>query len=270
VNGEWDVVQVAATFLSEMRGVLLDEKAALTYRAKLRALLAPRLAKVGLTPKPNEAVGTTLLRASLAELIVKEAQDPATVSALANRGMAYANAPTGKTDLPPELRPTALWAAVNSGGEQGARDMIAAIKASGDQQFRTDAAIALTGARDAEAIKEVEAFFTSDVLRLREKRSYLRALFLDPDRRDEGADWLLTNFKAIAAPMPAEGRGRLIAYGERLCSAKEKQALDAFFRPMVPELEGSERVLSNALESIDRCLSWRSAKQREVSAYYRK
>ena len=269
VKGEWDVVQVATTFLTEMRGVLLDEKAALAYRTKLRGLLASRMAKVGLSPRPNESAGMTLLRAALAELIVKEAQDPGTVSALASKGMSYLNAPT-TTPLTPELRPTALWAAVNAGGEQAARDVISAIKASGDQQFRTDAAIALTAVRDEAAIKEVEAFYLSNVLRLREKRSYLRALFIDPDRQDEAAMWLRTNFKAIAEPIPVESRGRLMAYGEKLCSNEQKQALEAFFRPMVPELEGSARVLANTLESIDRCVSWRAAKMSDVSAYYRK
>ena len=151
-----------------------------------------------------------------------------------------------------------------------ARDVIAAIKASGDQQFRTDAAVALTAVRDDESIKEVEAFFVSNVLRLREKRSYMRVLFVDPDRRDESFAWLKANFKAIAAPIPAEGRARLVSYGEKLCSDDERQAIDTFFRPMVPELAGAARVLSNTLEAVDRCISWRAAKGAEVSAYYRK
>src|SRR4029079_18190849 len=64
VKGEWDVVEVAGKFLTEMRGVLLDEKAVAAYRTKMRALLAPRMAKVGLTPKPREAAGVTMLRAT--------------------------------------------------------------------------------------------------------------------------------------------------------------------------------------------------------------
>jgi len=85
VKGEWDVVQVAGLFLTELRGDLLDEKAAAAFRTKLREVLAPRMAKVGLSPKPREAAAATLLRASLAELLIKEARDPATVSALARR-----------------------------------------------------------------------------------------------------------------------------------------------------------------------------------------
>jgi hypothetical protein len=228
------------------------------------------MAKVGLKPKPGEATGLTLLRASLAELVVKEAQDPATTSALASQGMTYANAPSTAVALPPELRPAALWAAVNSGGEQAARDMIAAIKASGDQQFRIDAAAALTAVRDDASIKEVEAFYVSNVLRLRERRSYMRALFVDPERREESGTWLRTSFKAIAEPIPPESRGRLLGYSEKLCSKEQRDAVDRFFRPMVPDLPGADRVLANALESIDRCVSWRDAKLAEVSAYYRK
>ncbi len=268
-KGEWDVVQVAGLFLTELRGDLLDEKATAAYRTKLRALLTPRMAKVGLAPKPREPAATTLLRASLAELMTKEAQDPATVSTLASKGLAYMRAPAANGGLPPELRPTALWAAVNSGGAQAVRDVIAAIKASGDQQFRTDAAIALTAARDEDSIKEVEAFFVSGVLRLREGRSYMRALFADPDRRDESFAWLKTNFAAISAPIPSEYRTTFISYGEKLCSAEEHQALEGFFKPMIPQLAGSSRVLANALEAIDRCVSWRAAKGNEISAYYR-
>jgi len=269
VKGEWDVVEVAGKFLTEMRGVLLDAKAVAAYRTKLRALLTPRMAKVGLKPKPGEASGVTLLRATLAELVVKEAQDPATTSTLAGQGMAYANAPSSAVALPPELRPAALWAAVNSGGGQAARDMIAAIKASGDQQFRIDAAAALTAVRDEASIKEVEGFYVSNVLRLRERRSYMRALFIDPDRQEESGNWLRSSFKAIAEPIPQDSRGRIISYSEKLCSKGQREAIDRFFRPMVPDLPGADRVLANALESIDRCVSWREAKMAEVSAYYR-
>src|SRR5262249_27020621 len=151
---------------------------------------------------------------------------------------------------------SALWAAVNSGGAQGAREIIIAIKASADQQFRTDAVIGLTGARDAEAVEEVESFITSGALRLREGRSYFRAVFGDPDRRDGAMHWLTSNFEMISKPIPAEGRARFITYGNKLCSAESKQTVESFFRPLVPSLEGSNRMLSNALEAIDSCLAW--------------
>ena len=271
-TGAWDVVEVAGLFLTEVRGDLLDEKAVPAFRTKLRALLGPRMAKIGLTPKPGEPTGTTLLRAKLAEVLVKEAQDPATVSALASKGFAYLKAPGAggdSTSLPPDLRATALWAAVNSGGAQAARDAMAAIKASGDQQFRTDAAIALTAARDDDAVKEVDAFIVAGALRLREGRSYMRALFLDPERRDAALTWLKTNFTALVAPMPVEGRARFVSYGEHLCSPEAHKSVDDFFKPMVPQLAGSARILANALEAIDRCTSWRTAKGSEISAYYK-
>src|SRR5262249_27216994 len=106
------------------------------------------------------------------------------------------------------------------------------------------------------------------VLRLREGRSYYRALFADPDRRDESFDWLKANFKVISAPIPQEGRARFISYGEKLCSNESHQSVEVFFRPMVADLAGSQRILSNTLESIDHCVSWRQAKGPEVIAYY--
>ena len=60
MKGEWDVVQVAGIFLTEMRGALLDEKAVPAFRTKLRALLVPRMAKVGLAPKPREPAARDL------------------------------------------------------------------------------------------------------------------------------------------------------------------------------------------------------------------
>jgi alanyl aminopeptidase len=271
--GLWDVVELAGKFMAEMRGNLLDEKATAAYRTKLRALLAPRMAKVGLTPRPREPAAATLLRASLAELMTKEAQDPATVSALASKGLAHATpyasaAPSAPAALPPELRASAMWALVNSGGAQAARDIVAAIKASSDQQFRTDAAIALTGAREPEAIKEAETFIASGALRLREGRSYYRALFADPDRREAAMRWLTSNFKTLSAPIPPEGRARLIGYGDKLCSREARQTVEGFFRPRLAELTGAQRILANTLEAIDRCVAWRAAKAAEVISYY--
>ncbi len=271
-SGAWDVLELAGKFLTEVRADLLDVKAVPAFRARLRSQLTRRIAQVGWAPKPKEPAATTLLRAALADILVKQAQDAATISTLAAQGGTYlqtATAAAAPYVLTPELRPAALWAAVNSGGAQAARDVVAAIKASSDQQFRTDAAIALTAVRSPEAIKVADDFIVSGALRLREGRSYMRAIFADPERRAAALDWLKANFAALAAPIPAEGRARFVAYGETLCSLEQRQSIADFFKPRVAQMVGSTRVLSNTLEAIDRCIAWHNAQGSDITAYYR-
>jgi alanyl aminopeptidase len=273
-NTPWDVLDTIQKHLTEMRGDLLARADVPLFEQRLRALIAPLIARVGLAPKRGERPTTALLRAKLAEIAVKVARDPSTMSALAATGAAHLRAvaraePEGALPPPAELVPVALWAALFTGGEPVARDAMAAIKASSEAEFRLAAITALTAARDAKAVAEIEEFVAAGALRVREARFYLRDVFADAERRSGAWAWLRKDFKRLTDPVPKDSHGRFVALPSTLCTDSAHAEIEWFFKPMVDELMGAPRLFANTLETVDRCVAWRKAKGSELAAALR-
>jgi cytosol alanyl aminopeptidase len=265
----WDTLDTITDFLVEIRGNLIPRADVPTFEQKARAWYAPQLAKLRLEPRPGEAPANALARAELAEILVKVARDPATMSALAAKGAAHLRAVAESQPnpgTPSELVPVALWAAVFTGGEPVARDAVAAIRASSEAEFRNAAITALTAARDPKAIAAIEEFVASGALRVRETRTYLRDLFADAERRAGAWAWMRKDFERLTAPVPKDGRARFIGLTAQLCMDSAHAEIEWFFKPKVASMTGAPRTFANALETIDRCVAWRKAKGAELAA----
>ena len=267
--GMWDVTDVVRTFLTEMRSDLLSKPDLGLFEQTTRGWFEKPLAKIGLAAKRNETPASTLMRATLAELMVKVARDPVTLSALAVKGTNHFKAMVaGQADsaMAPELVAASLWAAVNTGGLPVAQDAMAAIKASSNAEFRFAAIRALTGVRDKSAIAEVQEFAISGALRLRELSTFLREAFADSDLRDTMWTWFRKDFKRITAPVPEGSRARFVDLPSRLCSNAAHAEIEKFFKPMAGKIVGAPRRLANALELVENCASWQKAKGPELAA----
>ncbi len=272
-SAPWDVLELTREFLAEIRGNLLARADLPRFEQRTRAWFAPAMTRMGLEPGRREPPASALARAELAEIMVKVARDPATLSPLAAAGAARLRAlARGETpaSMTPELIPVALWAAVFTGGGPVARDAMTAIKGSSDADFRTAAVRALVAARDPQAIKEIEEFVGSGALTAREMlRTYMREVFADDERRARAWTWLRDDFKRLAARVPKDGRARFIRLTELLCGSSSKAEIEWFFKPMLAEIPGAPRVFANTLETVDRCVSWRKAHGADLAAALR-
>lgn len=268
----WDTVSLSRRFLNEVRSELLAKGDMPAFERVVRGWFTPALTGAGLEPRRRETRGAALLRAELAETMARVARDPNTVTPLAAKGAALLRAMAqGRPPEPlaPELLQPALWAAIFSGGDPVARDAIAAIKGSTEAQFRTLAIASLAAARDPAANLEIEDFVVSGALSVREQSSYLRNAFEDAERRPGVWTWLRHDFKRISASIPRDARSRLVNLASNLCDTQSRAEIEWFYKPMLGEISGAERLYANALESVDRCVAWRKAKGAEVAAALR-
>ena len=268
-TGTWDEIQTVTKILLEIRGDMLSKPDLNLFEQKTRAWAAPLMARLGLEPKRRETPAASLARAALAELIIKTARDPLTLSALAAKGTERFRAPAHSqpdTAIAPELVPATLWAAAFTGGAPVAREAMLAIKASSEAEFRIAAVEALAAARAPEAIAEIEEFVASGALTVRETRAYLREVFADAERRPGAWAWLRKDFKRLSARVPKEARSRFIGLTAELCTDGAHAEIEWFFKPMIDELVGAPRTFANTLETVDRCVSWRKARGPELAA----
>jgi len=268
----WDTVALVGGFLHELRGELLAKNDLPNFEQSVRSWFAPTLAATGIEPRRREQRSVALLRAELADVMVRVARDPNTLTPLAGKGagllrsMAQGNKPQAHA---PELVQPALWAAIYSGGAPVARDAIAAIRSSTDAQFRNIALTALAAARDPIANQEIEEFVVSGGLSVREQGTYLRNAFADAERRPGVWAWFRRDFKRISASIPRDARSRLVNIAGSLCGDQSRAEIEWFYKPMIGEISGAPRIYANALEEVDRCVAWRKAKSGELTAALR-
>jgi hypothetical protein len=268
-TGTWETAGQVRKFLHELRGDLLPPSDLPRFEQTVRTWFAPRLATIGLERKRREPPATALLRAELAEALVKVARDPITLTTLAAKGAQHLQA-LSQSQTPPalaaELVPASLWAAVATGGEPIARTAIAAIEASTEAETRNQIIVALAAARDPAANKAIEDFVAAGSLRVREQGTYMRTAFADGDRRPGAWAWLRRDFKRIAGGIPRDARSRLVGLASNLCADRSRAEIEWFYKPMIANISGAPRVYANALEAVDRCVSWRKSKGAGLAA----
>lgn len=269
-DGAWDAVKDAGTLASGLRGTVLDREALPAYRAFLRAALGPRRDVLGFAAAQGEAAGTALLRENVADILARETRDPETLAVLAAAGRAYlASEGREAAGLPAELLQTAMWAAVAEGGPEFGHVLLAALKASGNAQFRRSSLFALTAAEDPDFAGEVLSLILSPALKRNESALVFRWMALDPGHQARTRDWVMTNFDAVIERFSVHAADSLVNRFAGACDRSTRDRLMEFFGPRTGELPGTARALALTIEAIDRCLAFRDAKGAEIAAALR-
>jgi hypothetical protein len=142
---------------------------------------------------------------------------------------------------------------------------MAAVIASSDSEFRGQALDAMAGARGRDAMEAIGGWLVGDGLRTRERVNLLRALFDDPDMRNEAWRWLRRSAPQLMERLTPSGRTNLIRVTEKFCDAAVRADVESFFKPRIAKMPGAPRALANALERVNRCISLKMAKTDEVA-----
>lgn len=236
-------------------------------QALIRETFGPRLAELGLAPKPGEAVPTALLRQALVELLVEEGRDTGLIAQLAKGAHAYLN--SGGKDhggLPPELIQESLRAAVLAEGASFGDALVAAVAKTHDEYFAQIAIYAVAGSQDRATLDKLLALALTPAIRTGDLRYVLRYYAGEPMARAALWSWATTNFDALKKRLSSRGMSGLPDIQRNACDPETKAALHAFVAPKVKELEGIGRVLSEDEERIDRCIAFKTAKGAEINA----
>ena len=247
--------------------------------ARMRALYQPRLATFGpdplkappaVTPETGEAVDNALFRTNLIRLLALEAEDLKLRAALAEAAARYirlGETAEGQAFTPdesavePALRETALRAGVQHLGTPFAEVLIARMLASSDIMFRSQAALALGTTDDPAVAKRVRELLLDPQLCAREPTTIAFALAARPSQRRPTFDWFKANHEAFIARTSHFGYRWLPRFGASFCSLPQRDEVEAFFKPLLPRLDGADRTLAETLEGIELCGALADAKR---------
>jgi alanyl aminopeptidase len=264
-TAQWDLIAAIQTSLHNLRQKILANEDLASYQAFLRTHFAPRLAAIGYTQAPNENPAITLARPQLAQLLVEEARDPATITALSNAASAYVTSNTGAaTTIAPDLLREAFRAGMLSGDATFGDKLIVAFQASVDEYFRSSAIYGMAGSEDPTFLTKLLGLTIQ--MRTGEFRYVFQYMQAEPVARAQLWTWYKDNYPTLLKRLSPFGMGRAPAILANACDAGSRSDVETFFRPKVPQLPGTQRTLALAEEQIDRCIAFKSARGAEVES----
>jgi alanyl aminopeptidase len=267
-NAQWDLVAAIRESLHNLRQKILANEDLASYQAFLRTHFAPRLAALGYAQGQNEAPSDTLARPQLAALLVEEARDPATITALSNAANAAVTAGTGPSPtIAPDLLREALRAGMLSGDATFGDKLMVAFQASVDEYFRSSAIYGMAGSEDPAFLARMLALTSQ--MRTGELRYVLQYMQSEPVARGQLWTWFKDNYATLLKRLSPFGMGGTPRILANACDSGARADIEAFFRPKVPQLPGTQRTLALAEEQIDRCIAFKSARGAEVESAVR-
>ncbi len=264
--------------LVRLRDYLVPAGSREAVLALMRTLYRPRLdalgpAKAMPAAETAEAVDKALFRTKLVRLLALEADDRELRAGLAEDARRYIRMgePGDGLDegaVPPALREIALRAGVRELGAPFAEALIARMLASGDSQFRLQAAAALGNTDDAALGERVRKLLLDQQLKGREPTTLAFSLASRVSQSRATFDWFKANQEAFIGRLSHFAYRWLPRLGAGFCTLPERDELRDVFTPLVGRLEGADRTLAETLEGIELCAALADAKRDEVGRYF--
>ncbi len=119
---------------------------------------------------------------------------------------------------------------------------------------------------DAKTYQNVLARIGSDELSAEESRELLRALFANADNRWSGWKWLKENYASVTETLEMNDNDVAGMLNE-FCSRKAHREIETFYRSKTYGVTEFPNAVKQALNEIDRCVSFRQQKGNEITSY---
>jgi len=272
----WDALTAPMGKLIWVKNTLVPQR----HRAKAAALIdriyGPVMSQLGLfgsrKMEQGETINIQLLRQPLASLLALEAEVPELRLELLKHGKAYMGfGGTEEIDpqaVPPSLSETALSVAAQELGKPFIDLMITHLHDLRTAIVRNRILNALSRVKDPDQARRIRRLTLSKVLRSNEISSILFGSTREPANRRAAWAWFKDNYQAISSRLDNRTLGNLPWIAGSFCTKGDRNDVLRFFRPIISELPGGPRNLSNVLEAIDSCRRIVASKRREASRYF--
>jgi aminopeptidase N len=262
------------TTLESVRSILenvhwpdLPEPLYRKYQSFARKTFTPRAKALGLTPKPNEDSGTVEMREILlhvAGILAEDAELLKGGKALAEKWL------DDRKSLPPDVVDVILALAAHSNDKALFDKIVSQAKAAPTRQEKAKLLGALGTVSDkALAEKALELSLSKD-FELRESMGILFGLLYSRKTRDIAYDFIKRHFDEVLQRSTNFEKPFMFSFAQAYCDGAHRADAEAFFGPRAKTVEGAERVLANALESISLCEASRKAALPSLETFLKK
>jgi cytosol alanyl aminopeptidase len=258
-----EVLGSVLTALNRVEGALTEADRPL-FAAYVRRTISPVLERIGYTPKPGEPQPLTILRPRLFTWSANIGKDPKAIA------FAKEMAPKVLAD-PSAIHPTLIGtmlsiAAYHGGTEADFEEYRKRFETTTVPAERGRYLGVLGAFRDPKLRDRAFAYALSDKVRPPEIFNLAFSHFDTEEGRAYTFDWVLKNYEAIAAKVPAAFRAGMPGIAGGCDESRLAKAREFFFTPE-RKVEGMERQMARTEEAVKECVAFRAREAETVRKY---
>ncbi|XP_062708639.1 puromycin-sensitive aminopeptidase isoform X3 [Aedes albopictus] len=260
---DYTVWSSISNFLTKLQLLLANSPAEEHFNQYGTRLYRTVANKLGWTVKPDENHLDTLLRPLVLSRLVSF-RCPQTVTEAKSR---FADHASGKCVLPADLRSTCYKAVLQNGDLSTFNEMLRLYRATDLHEEKDRISRALGSISDVEILRKVIEFAMSNEVRAQDSVFVIVSVAINPKGRDMTWDYFKENWKILLDRY--EGGfllSRLIKYLTENFSTEERAVeVQQFFKDH--EFPGTERTVSQSIETIRLNVAWLKRDLEGINAY---
>ena len=258
-----DVLRGVLDGLKKIRETFFAEERDAEFAPFVRRTLAPTLAELGMSRRPGEPLGVTMLRPDLLEALGDAGRDDTVLDEMERLARAYLADPAS---VDPELAGTAVKLSAIR-GDPALFDLYRSrFESSKVPAERARLLRALAAFRDPALIDRTLDYAMTGPLRPQEIMSIPRALGENPAARAKTYAWMTQHYDQIAAKIPPD-RMVFMPYFADGCSEERWKSAQTFFAEPSHAPQGTATELAKVGESVGDCVRLAAREGDSVRSY---
>ena len=254
------VLGLAGARLAALLDPLVTDKNRAAYQARLQAIFGPALERIGFDSRDGEPPQTGELRAELIELLGARAGERRVLA----RSLAMARDHlAGKRRIDPAISSAILSMAARAGDAALLDSMIAAARSTTNRIERRELLVALGHFR-GELTERALRFAISGAIDARDGVYILEHAAFWPETRAAAVGFVVDQIAALEKSLSETQMAYLPEGFETICEPDHRARLEKLFKEHTARLPGGALALEQALERIDLCIAFRSARSAKL------
>jgi hypothetical protein len=177
---------------------------------------------------------------------------------------------TDKKAIEAEVTGEVLLIAARGGNRALFDSFVTEVKQNKERRERRFLYSALGGFNDPALTQEALQLITADGLDIKESIGIMWSVADNPKTSSLAYEFVTKNFSALSAKMPKESVAGLIRVGGVFCDESKKADVSTFFTDISTKETGGPRILSQTLEGISLCSTYRTAQEKSVAEFLKK
>ncbi|MBM7112790.1 M1 family metallopeptidase [Archangium primigenium] len=241
------------SYLAGLSLQALPEDVRPLYRAWMRDLYGARARELGWLPRPGESDDTQAFRGELLDRAAFVGEEPTLVREAQTLARAWL---ADRSRVAAETGPRALQLAARTGDAALFDALLDQAKKTQNPTEREQLLETLGSFQDPALVDRALALVTADTFDPRDSVGILANALTNLQARDKAWRFYVANFDLLTSRMRSDEANQLIFLVGQLCDDRWRAEAETVLAPRVSRIEGGERALRRALESLRLCVAF--------------
>jgi aminopeptidase N len=256
------VVESYSPALESINDYLATSAVRESYHAWLRSNFRPMMTKLGWAPAAGEKDDTHLLRADVAEILGKDAEDPDAIREATRLAKQYLDNPSA---VDPSLARNVLEIAARYGDSALLDAYLSAMRRVRSPEEFYNIGYAIGEFRDPPLVERVLKLSVSPDMRNQDAPHLISLVLSNPEVQSTAWPWVKTHWAEVEKKITMSSGAEIIVATHNFCDAESRDDVQRFFTEH--KVPSAERALRQSLERINACISYRQHQQSNLAGW---